>query len=219
MSSGAGLGGFAATARHIAWERKKRGARRVGREREVALSEVDDRLAPDELIAVAEYRSLAAAAVLELAASDQRLVLQRYFDGLSTVQIASQMGLEPATVRQRLSRAVGRLKAALESKGSDARSMGGPTVGISGRVHQAAPPERAGTVKFIDPIAGSPAAGVEWFAIETGEDEKGGLDPLGFEWPNPTPIASRMTETSGLAQFRLPIVGRPSAATLGQDNM
>lgn len=58
------------------------------------------------------------AALARLSEADQEILRLDAWDGLTGEQIASVLGLTPAAVRQRLSRARGRLRAQLEADGS-----------------------------------------------------------------------------------------------------
>lgn len=62
----------------------------------------------------AEERARLAAAVGRLREDDQLVIAARYFLGLSEAEAASALGVRPGTVKSRLSRALGRLRAQLE---------------------------------------------------------------------------------------------------------
>jgi RNA polymerase sigma factor (sigma-70 family) len=66
-----------------------------------------------------QSRSVVAVALGLLSAADRELLLLHYLADLSHAAIAAQLGLPPATVRQRCSRAVRRLRAALGADEQD----------------------------------------------------------------------------------------------------
>jgi hypothetical protein len=72
----------------------------------------------DELESAATVSELSRA-IAELAEPDRRVVRMRYFDGLSTAEIAAHTGVSELAVRKRLWRARNKLRAALEPRGGE----------------------------------------------------------------------------------------------------
>ena len=87
-------------------------SRRQARERTVARHESES--PANDLTERAELHRDIVEAVLELREPFRSTVLLRYFEGLNASQIASQAGVNPATVRSRLRRGVAELRARLD---------------------------------------------------------------------------------------------------------
>jgi RNA polymerase sigma-70 factor (ECF subfamily) len=69
---------------------------------------------PESVVVVAERDAALRAALRALAERDREVVYLRYFLELSETEMAAVLGCRPGTVKSRLSRALGRLRAALE---------------------------------------------------------------------------------------------------------
>ena len=95
--------------------------RRQRREEIVARSEVEEATA--EVVERASQMRLVVEAVFELPEPYRSTVLLRYFDDLSTAEIAEKLGISQEAVRKRLSRSFARLRVRLDSEhGSDRRA-------------------------------------------------------------------------------------------------
>ncbi len=96
--------------------RSKHHRQRVRRERAEQAYEAPEAL-PEGLDPAekAEIRRL----MEHLTPLNHRIVAARYLLGLTTEEIAAEMGLSPATIRQRLARSLGRLRAKAATLGSD----------------------------------------------------------------------------------------------------
>ena len=99
---------LATVARNFARRIHRTGLRRQQREERAATPEAQPATA--ELVQRVEAQRQVAKLVLELAEPYRTTVLLRYFDELSTAQIATRMGVPHATVRTRLQRAMARLR-------------------------------------------------------------------------------------------------------------
>jgi RNA polymerase sigma-70 factor (ECF subfamily) len=100
----------------------RQGARRRAREVRVARAEALPSVS-DELESRASVHALSRA-IAELAEPDRRVVLLRYFDALSTSEIAEHMGVSELAVRKRLWRARNKLRVALEPEQRKGRLLG-----------------------------------------------------------------------------------------------
>ena len=93
--------------------------RAAGRREHLALRAVDDRPrgdaapSPEGAALAAEERGALLAALGTLRAEDRRVLAYRYFLDLSEVEMAAALGCARGTVKSRLSRALGRLRALL----------------------------------------------------------------------------------------------------------
>lgn len=95
----------------------RQSARRRAREVCVARSEAMPSVS-DELESAATVSELSCA-IAELSEPDRRVVRMRYFDELSTAEIAAHTGVSELAVRKRLWRARNKLRAALEPRGRE----------------------------------------------------------------------------------------------------
>lgn len=111
-------GWLAKTARNVSQDAKRRAAARAAREREVAAQEASA-AAPDEMLAFAEFRSRVAAAVMALEEPERTAVVMRFYEGISTEEIAARTEAEAGTVRQRISRALRKLRSRLDAEQED----------------------------------------------------------------------------------------------------
>ena len=121
---------------NLARERHRRGKTRERYERAFPKTEGDT---PDplELLSRTEIRKLLSEQLLELAEPYRSAVLQRYYDGLSSVEIARRLGIPAGTVRWRLKVGLDQLRAQLDRRAHGDRSRwvsalllfapGGPT--------------------------------------------------------------------------------------------
>jgi RNA polymerase sigma-70 factor (ECF subfamily) len=100
----------------------RRAARRCRREIAAARTEVQPSVA-DGVERAATQRALLDA-VLRLEAADRDVVVLRYFEGMPPRAIAARLGTTSAAVRSRLTRALAKLRASLETEhGGDRRSL------------------------------------------------------------------------------------------------
>lgn len=103
---------LAAILRNVArQERRSEGARR-GRERKVARPEALP--SDDELLARLEQQRVLVDLVRHLSESQRSVVILRFYEGLDTNEIARRLGEKPDAIRQRLKRALDRLRRDLD---------------------------------------------------------------------------------------------------------
>lgn len=74
---------------------------------------------PEDAAVRAERRALLLRAVNALRPGDRQVIAYRYFLDLSEAEMAQALGVASGTVKSRLSRALGRLRRALEGSGVD----------------------------------------------------------------------------------------------------
>ena len=92
----------------------------AGRRPTVGLSVAEDRPSPDTALSpegaalAGERRELVLAALARMRDEDRLVIAYRYFFDLSEAEMASALGVARGTVKSRLSRALGRLRAILE---------------------------------------------------------------------------------------------------------
>ena len=75
--------------------------------------------APADAVEAREDRERLVAALGRLGARDRLILAYRWFEDLSEAEIATAMGCRPGTVKSRLSRAMGRLRAEMEGGGAE----------------------------------------------------------------------------------------------------
>jgi len=112
---------LAAIVRNLALRERRGGERRARREELAsrgAAASLDDSAA--DVVTRGELQQLLVNAVMELPESQRQVVLLRYFDDLSSAEIARRHGVPDATVRTQLKRGLDRLRERL-----DARALGG----------------------------------------------------------------------------------------------
>lgn len=98
--------------RNVARQKGRSEVRRAHRERESATQEsLPSAL---EMTAFAEGQELLLKALLTLDEESRHMVLLRYQEGLSAAEIARRLGKNPGSVRSKISRALGRLRAELD---------------------------------------------------------------------------------------------------------
>lgn len=97
-------------------------------------------------------------ALAELGEADRALVVLRYRNGLELAELAEAFGLREGTVRMRLSRALARMRAALEARegaraayGEVAATRGAPLAARGGLPAPGAPPPPAAAAPFGGP--------------------------------------------------------------------
>ena len=120
---------------------------------------------PSEVLAWREIAPLLDDAILGLSGGDRTAIVMRYYEGRSTAEIASALGIRQDAVRQRLSRAVDKLRRKLESKGASLSAA--VLAGLLGaHVVKAAPAHLAGAC--LSAITGGAAASATAAAIAKG---------------------------------------------------
>ncbi len=105
---------LARTARNAAFEEHRRDGRRRAREARVARP--DHAPATDDIVARTELHRRLVDALLALDEPFRSTLLLRYFDDLSTPEIAKRNGVPAATVRTRLKRGLDRLRLRLDAE-------------------------------------------------------------------------------------------------------
>ena len=110
---------LAATARNIARMTRRSESNRRAREKEAAVHRPSSTGPIDERI---EVQRRVAEALATLPAQDREIVVLRYFDGHSVVEIAKRLGATPNSISSRLSRARSRLRTGLDERAEDGRS-------------------------------------------------------------------------------------------------
>jgi RNA polymerase sigma factor (sigma-70 family) len=119
--------GFRAWLASVTRTQARQGARsatrRHLREERAARSEAMPSAA--DVVERGEAQRVVVEAVMELEEPSRSAVLLRYLDGLTAVQIAEQIGEQPAAVRKRLSRALETLRARLEKRLGGRKEMAG----------------------------------------------------------------------------------------------
>lgn len=93
--------------RRSLWERVARGPGRLEGSWEPG---------PERAVEASEQRDLLSAALHELSADDRLVLYLRYFLELPEAEIATVIGRRPGTVKSRLHRASGRLRAVIEQR-------------------------------------------------------------------------------------------------------
>ena len=86
------------------------------------LGEAEPVLPPDELIIAVEVQGLLGRMVLSLEEPYRTTVLERYYRGLNSSEIARRQGIAPGTVRWRLSRALDDLRTRLDDESGGDRA-------------------------------------------------------------------------------------------------
>jgi RNA polymerase sigma factor (sigma-70 family) len=109
-----GAGYLAAVVRSLAWSRHRGEARRRRREAEVARPEALP--SADEVGERVEIARRVAEALAELAEPYRRTLVLRYYDDLSSAEIARREGIPAATVRSRLKRGLEELRSRLDER-------------------------------------------------------------------------------------------------------
>jgi RNA polymerase sigma factor (sigma-70 family) len=109
-------GWLAATARNVARTTKRATFRRTTRERVASKPEASEELDTDELVALAEFQARAANAVVALPDAERTIIVLRFYEGLTSTQIAGRLGITAEAARQRISRAVRSLRTALDER-------------------------------------------------------------------------------------------------------
>jgi RNA polymerase sigma-70 factor (ECF subfamily) len=105
---------LAAVTRNVVLTRRRSEARR--QEREAAAARSEGQSSEHDVLVRGETCQRVVAAVMALDEPYRSTVLHRYLDGWSVGEIASREGVDEATVRKRLSRALQKLRAALDTE-------------------------------------------------------------------------------------------------------
>jgi RNA polymerase sigma-70 factor (ECF subfamily) len=112
---------LAAVARNVVRARGRSDARRARREERARPPGSDP--GPSETLEKLELHERLVTLVRELDEPERTTVLMRYFEGMRPNEIAARTGVPASTVRSRLQRAIGRLRARLDSQeGGDRRA-------------------------------------------------------------------------------------------------
>ncbi len=114
------LGWWSTMLRRLAANARRAQERR--RTREASAVEPSAVPTPDEILIKEEIRRRVVAAVLALEEPFREVVLLRFYEELAPHEIAQRLGVPAATVRTRLSRAIGRLRARLDRECAGERS-------------------------------------------------------------------------------------------------
>jgi RNA polymerase sigma-70 factor (ECF subfamily) len=101
--------------RNLARKRRRSAERRREREQKVALAGLEGVPTPDQLVDRARAQQRVVRSVLELAEPYRSTILLRYYEGLSSAEIARRQSMPAATVRSRLKTGLDRLRAELDS--------------------------------------------------------------------------------------------------------
>jgi len=107
-------------ARNFAHGSRRESGRRAEREPDAAREERID--GPDELAARFELQRRLGEAVLALEQPYRDAIVKRYIDGLSTIQVAEQLGISHDAARQRISRGLAKLRERLDRDHEGGRS-------------------------------------------------------------------------------------------------
>jgi RNA polymerase sigma factor (sigma-70 family) len=99
---------LAAVMRNLARLGRRTTARRMAREQAVTMP---GSAGPEELVERREVQRRLAALVLALPAPHREAVLLRFYDDLSTDEVAARLGVPPGTARRRIAEGVGKLRA------------------------------------------------------------------------------------------------------------
>lgn len=100
--------------RNLARKRWRSAERRREREQKVELAGTEDVPTPDQLVDRARAQQRVARSVLELDEPYRSTILLRYYEGLSSAEIARRKSIPAATVRSRLKTGLDRLRAELD---------------------------------------------------------------------------------------------------------
>lgn len=87
------------------------------------LQETPDSAVTEEQAEQNELRRVLMQCIRDLGEPDTTIVLQKYWFGANSSQIAMGLGLTPSAVRKRANKALGRLKAALKARGFEEGSV------------------------------------------------------------------------------------------------
>ncbi len=181
------LGGIV---RHVAARRRTSEAGRALRERRAARPEAVP--SPAELLAEAELQRKILAAVAELPDPQRVVVLLRYYEGASAEEIAKRLGAPSSTIRNRLARALERLRERLDGEygtRSTWTAIAAPSMAWQTSLATAGAGMSAKALTAAGLVAASVAAFV-WIAREpTGSNAKDELQGA-------RPLATSTTETS-----------------------
>jgi len=123
-TQGAGRAWLAAVARNLAVDRFRGSSRRERREKAAyADAPVTGQVAsPEELIGDAQIHRQVAEAVARLAEPFRQTVVLRFYEGLSSAEIARHLGQPEGTIRWRLKEALGRVRTELDARYDNDRS-------------------------------------------------------------------------------------------------
>ncbi|HEY8925138.1 MAG TPA: RNA polymerase sigma factor, partial [Polyangia bacterium] len=124
-SQPAGRAWLATVARNLAVDRFRVGARRARREEETARARdpsAGQVSSPEDLIADAQIHRHVAEAVARLAEPFRQTIVLRFYEGLSSAEIARSLGQPEGTIRWRLKEALDRVRAELDARYADDRS-------------------------------------------------------------------------------------------------
>lgn len=136
--------------------RSRRSGEQARRERERALAREEALESAADVVARAESQRWLVGHVLALAEPYRATILQRYFDGLTSAEIARRAGVPDSTVRTRLERGLTELRRRLE--GERGRELGAWLLPLAGAPRFAPAPEATSGVGTGVALAVSVAA-------------------------------------------------------------
>jgi RNA polymerase sigma-70 factor, ECF subfamily len=180
---GVGRGWLAGVLRNRFRMLRRAGARRAARERGAGQPEIvgDD---PEREHARIELLRWLLVELERLPDEDRSLVVRRYFDGERAAEIASALGLPPATVRSRLSRVLARLRAALEQRGGPRWSMVWVPANQAANVSMATPRLASWTTASLTALG---AVAIAWSTVRAGDSKPSSGAPLVAAPRDPSP--------------------------------
>ena len=206
--AGALRGWLAAVVSNRARRRVRDASRRLDRERASARPEALDPAPAEERLAL---EHAVVGAVLALREPYRTTVLERWYEGLSTAEIARRRGLTEGTVRARCSRALAMLRERLD-RSSGPRESWSAALGALAAIEPAASPaasalalSAAAAIAIAAAVVLVIASGVG--ARGAGEVELAALAPAAPE-PSPAPPAG------GVVVARAPLASEAAAAVL-----
>lgn len=140
--TGAGRAWLATVARNLSFDGFRREARRERREAAARASTAGFVTSPEELIGHAEIHRDVAEAVARLVEPFRQVVVLRFYEGLSSAEIARRLAKPEGTIRWRLKEALDRVRADLDARyGHDRTSWRAALVPL---VSRSASPTRSG---------------------------------------------------------------------------
>jgi len=121
-SPGAGRAWLATVARNLAVDRFRGATRRSRREEAVQECDAGRVTTPEELVGNAQIHRHVAEAVVNLAEPFRQTLVLRFYEGLSSVEIAQKLREPEGTIRWRVKEGLGRVRRELDSRHGDDRT-------------------------------------------------------------------------------------------------